>query len=399
MNAREKILLVSLIVILGGGAAIFGGKRWWWDPLQAYNAKIDTLNDEVTKAQTDVLHFQMGQKKLAQARLKSLPAKPEQAAPEYQLQYLMPLLIDSGLTVETTQQGTTSKNIKPVTPITGVTYVEHQIMNFRVLAHGELSNLVTALENMQKTPYEHRVTKLHVYRSEAGGTKENPELKIEMEIEVLLVAGTKNTPGTPLRTDLATPPPENRSYAKIANRDIFVGPLGPIVVYKEGPKPPDVVVTEDDGPKGPVEPDESTPAYIFLTHTSPDEQIAYLRNRVYAPVGSQEMKLNARRGSGYDTFKVTDEGGSFVFFRALLLRVEQRQIFIQIRDAVYTVAIGKSLADMNVYGFGESTYDLEDRGLFDRAFFKEEVEREKQEELAKQGKKDNKGKTPTKKGR
>lgn len=389
MNKREKILLAVLIVVVGGGFGGFGIMRWWWNPLLEYNAKIQTLSDEVGLKQADVDLFRLGQQKLNQARLKSLPADEYQASAEYQLQYLKPLLDESGLSVETITRGQTQRAMKPVTALQGVTTVNHKIMTFSVRAHGELSSLVTALERMQKTPYEHRTKTLTVYRSDATTKKGGNELKIEMEIEVLLVAGTKNTPGAPLHPELSPPTPADRLYAKIPKRDIFVGALPAEIVYeteKNNGKP--VVIVKK--PVVPPEPEETTPAYVFLTHTSPDEQIAYMRNRVYQPVGSQEIKLDARKGSGYDTFKVTDEVGSFLFFRAKLLRVEQRQVYIQIKDQVFTVGIGKSLGDMQRYGYNKSVIDLDDEGLIDLEFMKVEMAKDKQ---------DNKGKAPVKKGR
>lgn len=169
MNAREKLLLIALVGIVGLPGLFYGGKRFWWNPLMEYREQASKLQDDVDRVNEDVRRFREGQVNLNKARLRSLPASPEQASAVYH-KYLKELLIDSGLSVdETTPQNVVK--VKPAAPIPGVTAVGHQILPFTVRVNGELSALVTALEAMQKTPYEHRVKSLTVDRSEAAGGK------------------------------------------------------------------------------------------------------------------------------------------------------------------------------------------------------------------------------------
>src|SRR5262245_11034925 len=62
-------------------------------------------------------------------------------------------------------------------------------------------------------------------------------------------------------------------------------------------------------PNPPVEPKEKPApmvgeaAYAYLTHTSPDEQIVYLRQRLYVPTGRPEFKAAVN-----DRFQFVGEG-------------------------------------------------------------------------------------------
>jgi hypothetical protein len=382
MNTREKILLFALIGVVGLPALIYGGKRWWWDPLREYHAQAAKLQEDVNAINLDLENFHDGQARLNKARLRSLPADVDKASAEYNLQYLQPMLLKSGLAVEQVNAGKSVQKMKVVTPIQGVTTVGHQILTFTVRASGELPALITALERMQKTPYEHRIKSLTIDRAEpANSKKQSNKLNIQLNIEVLLVAGTKNTTSTTLDPTLVQPGPENRQYAEISKRNIFVGAL-----------PPDPVKTKPGNTD--YDPTENTPQYVYLTHTSPDEQIAYLRNRVS---DRPEIKVMAKPGSGYDTFVIRDEGREddkrrHEFFRAKVLKVEQRRIFIQIKDEVFTVQIGRPLSDMQIYGYNVSRIEMEDDGLFDPDFAKKEKARLPADQ------KDNKGNTK-KKGR
>lgn len=205
-----------------------------------------------------------------------------------------------------------------------------------------------------------------------------------MNIEVLLVAGTKNKPGSPLNSELIKALPDDRQYAQISMRNIFEGALPPPAWVDKTPKE---TVKKDEKPEPEIEPSEETPKYVYLTHTSPDEQVAYLRNHLN---DKGERKMMSTPGSGYDIFVLKDEAGEYTFFRAKVLKIQLREVFIQIKDEVYSIHIGQSLADMKLYGFGLSRIELEDDGLFDRAFMEEEMGKTKKTT------KDNKGKTKKK---
>ena len=408
MNPRERNLLIVLIAIVVGGVSLYAGVRFWLNPLQEYNRTIERMTQENADIDFQLATFNQERRKLTLARLKSLPANPELAAAEY-MAYLQPVLDKSGLAVEEMSHSQPQK-IKPVSAIPNIKEVGHQIMTFTVRARGDLKQLVKAMDLMQKTPYEHRIRNLTIDRVEISQKKDaSNKLMIQMIIETLLVAKTENKPGLPpginpmllitdeiagtslginfgmvaaalqLKQTLPTLP-ESRDYALIGDKNIFVGaiPYEPRPLAKKE-KEPDVEIA-----KGPEAPEENTPAYVYLTQTDPDQQTAYLRNRIY---GGAERKLVVNR-PGYEEFQVTDEVGSYVFFRGKILKVELRQIYFQVRNQVFTVQIGQSLAEARDYSFNRSWIDLEDEGLYDKLFEEKEMGKDK---------KDNKGKS-TKKG-
>jgi hypothetical protein len=381
MNARERTLLIALVAILASGVGVYTAKRWWWDPLQDYNRTIDRLTDENDQQDNKLATFQKERKKLVLARMKSLSPKSDQAASEY-MGYLESLLAPSGLKVEVLEKSSVQK-VKVVTPIPNVKEVGHQIISFTVRVRGELGQLVKAMEKMQKTPYEHRIRNLTIDRTDAAAKKDaSNKLTVGMIIETLVVAKSEKKTSLPPGFDsksLLVPTPPDRNYALIAEKNIFVGATP---------------YTPDTDPR----PTEDTPRYIYLTQTLPDQQTAYLRNRIYR---AAEMKVIANK-PGWDEFQVTDEFGNYVFFRAKVLKVEQRQMFFQVgrsrnadfpRNCVFAVQIGESLAQAKDYSFNKSRIDLADDGLYDKNFEMRETGEDPQDQT------DNKGKAPSKKGR
>jgi hypothetical protein len=381
MNARERTFLIVLVAVLASGAGLYAAKRWWWDPLQDYNRTIEKMTDENNEQDLKLATFQKDRKKLVLARMKSLSPKPDQAADQY-MAYLGPLLAKSGLSVDKMSK-TSDQKVKVVKPIPNVKEVGHQIITFTVRVHGELGQLVNAMEKMQKTPYEHRIRNLTIERIEQASKKDaGNKLTVGMIIETLVVA--KSEPKTSLPPDidpksLLAPTPPDRNYALIAERNIFVGATP---------------FTPDTDPR----PTEDTPRYIYLAQTEPKHQTAYLRNRIYR---TGEMKVIANK-PGWDEFQVTDEFGNYVFFRAKVLKVEQRQMFFQVgrsrdadfpRNSVFAVQIGEALAEAKDYSFNKSRIDLADDGLYDKNFEMRETGEDQQDQT------DNKGKAPSKKGR
>jgi hypothetical protein len=381
MNARERTLLIALVAILASGAGLYAAKRWWWDPLQDYNKTIERMTDEHEQQDFKLATFHKERKKLALARMKSLSPKPDQAAADY-MAYLEPLLAKSGLSVDKMTTNPVQK-VKVVTPIPNVKEVGHQIITFTVRVRGELGQLVKAMEKMQKTPYEHRIRNLTIDRTDMAAKKDGSnKLTVGMIIETLVVAKSEPKTSLPPGIDpksLLAPTPPDRNYALIAERNIFVGATP---------------YTPDMDPR----PTEDTPRYIYLAQTEPKHQTAYLRNRIYR---TGEMKVIANK-PGWDEFQVTDEFGNYVFFRAKVLKVEQRQVFFQVgrsrdadfpRNSVFAVQIGESLAEAKDYSFNKSRIDLADDGLYDKNFEMRETGEDQQDQT------DNKGKAPSKKGR
>jgi len=254
MNPRERNLLIVLAVILACGVGVYGIKRFFWDPLQTYNAEIDAMEKANAELSEKLDTFNRERKKLTLARLKSLPADTNQASAEY-MTYVRQVFESNGLSVEKVTPAAAVK-VKPSTPIPNVKEVGHLMMPFTVHARGELSNLVLAMEHMLKTPYEHRIRSVVVDRNMRTGS-DTTKLTIVMNIETLIVAKSKNQPGLLPGVDPAAvildvmasrgglmpipwgmvstsalhgttmPTPAGRDYAKIGDKNIFVGPQPP----------------------------------------------------------------------------------------------------------------------------------------------------------------------------
>ena len=159
----------------------------------------------------------------------------------------------------------------------------------------------------------------------------------------------------------AMPMPADRDYADIALKNIFVGAI---------PAPP-----PDKSPgsmsTGPKAPDEDVPKYIRLVTTVPGQKTAFLRNLIYK---TREMKLIAKPRSGYEIFRVTDEDGEYVFFKAKVLRVDSRDVYYQVKNQVYGIHIGQSLAEAMEYPLSiDQMDDLELNDVYDRDWAKEEM--------------------------
>jgi hypothetical protein len=384
MNSRERMLSIVLGVILGGGVLLFGGYFWFKKPLDTYNATIRSLQDEVDKKQFEFDTFQMERKKLVLARAKSLPPNPAEATNLYQI-YLQHVLTSSGLSVEDVSPSQASR-MKFQSTVPGIKEVGHQMMTYTVRARGDLASLVKAMEQIQSTPYEHRIKNLSVDRPDMirDSKESNPKLHINMMVETLLVAKSDAKTGMPPGFDAkyvildslaahggvaggwgllgnmvairaSMPVPKERSYYEIAMKNIFTGPVEKIQ-YKDVTVTTEVKVPierkKDLEPVGP-----HTPRYVFLTHTDPEQQTAYWRNRVSRGL---EQKLVAKPKSGYEHFKIVDDPGDYVFLKAKVIRVDLRTVFFQKEKTIYAWHIGTSLESAL-----ENYLDFDQRDILD----------------------------------
>jgi hypothetical protein len=398
MTQRDKSFLVILLsAVAGVGLASFLVYQWFWAPLRAYNATIDKMQDENEVLRREWNEFIKGKKRLDLAKLKSLPNKVDQATAEY-VPYLEMTLHDAGLTQLGQVTPQSAVKVKAPASVPEIKEVDHRVINFNVKATGDEAALVSALERLQKTPYEHRVKILTVERADKGYLPTaSKKLNIDLTIEVLLVAGNKNAMGlhpgidpqfylynhiaarygaapagwglwaSALAVIQATPQMDHRDYDQIAGRNIFVGA---IPIYTPGGKGP-LTEAELAALEALKQPPEFVPAYVRLTTVVPSMQEAYLFNRIF---GGREAKLMAKPGSGYDLFKITDEKHAFVFFMGKVLAIGNREMYFQVRDQVYTLHIGESLAKaMNNPLSVDDLLDLDIYELYDKEWAKEQT--------------------------
>jgi hypothetical protein len=199
MNARERMLLIVLVTVLGGGGLAVGTYQWYWKPLQDLNKQIAEIRHKRDDAQDQWSQFEIDQRKLLLARTKSLPADPAEAAFEYMTVYLQPLLNRSRMTGVAVQKSQ-AVDMKFTPSIPGVKKVGHQMMTFTVTAKGNWGQLIDVMEQLQRTPYEHRVRSLTVERENNTPSTfkdPSPKLRFTFSIETLLVAKTRSKPGFP----------------------------------------------------------------------------------------------------------------------------------------------------------------------------------------------------------
>ncbi len=358
MNPREKRLLFVLIAVVGVGGVALGTYLWFVKPLMAYNKTILTLSDDRDLEQLKLDTFELERKKLVWARLKSLPIKPEHASSEYR-NYLERMIQQTKLKLEFIRPAKEVK-VKPTSQFPTVKDVGHLLIAFNLSASGKLADLVKFMELLQSTPYEHRIKGMSIDRADNSYSKNASEtLKMNMTIETLLVAKNENMPGHPPGVDpkyrvydyiagrsglapmgwgiigsmvavkKASPMPDNRKYADIARKNIFVG-------YIPGLGP------EDSKDKYPG----NIPEYIKLVQTVPTSKEAYLLN-LFSRI--EEMKVSADPKTGFQERRIQDDKREYVFFDMKVLRVDSGMVYFQVRNQVYSITLGQSLADAVQY--------------------------------------------------
>lgn len=366
MNAREMRLLVGLLGMLGLGGGGILVYTWFYKPLLGYNVAIRKLNDNIEQKQV-LLDTTLDErsKLLARARLMSLSPSMDLARSEYH-KYLYPLLESCQFDIESFSLAP-STELKGTAPAAGGTAIKpgHQVVAFQLKAKVEMEGLVKALDLIQKTPLVHRIKLLTIDRDTAV-KKASDKLTIGMTIEALIVSKAEAHSDGPFAPDLrlimldtmsalyrgptalallpwivgptgplaqdrlAAESGYRREYADVAKKNIFNGrvPLPPYVEPKDTPSFEEP--TPDFDPRD----------YIRLDTTDPDGREAYLRNLVYK---TPPTKLRMGKWSGYDTFRIFSEYKTKVLVKGKVLRIDQRDVYFQVREEIYGIHIGQSL--------------------------------------------------------
>jgi hypothetical protein len=150
-----------------------------------------------------------------------------------------------------------------------------------------------------------------------------------MTLEVLIAAGMKpedKSAALDPDTSVKLPSPANsRQYKDIALKNIFLGYQPP-----PPPRPPEGDPTED-----------IIPEHVKLNLCEPTSGYATLKNLLFA---TNEMKLKSKKGTGYNTFQIRNATGTKTLVQATVLRIDQREMYFQVKDEVYGVHIGETIA-------------------------------------------------------
>ncbi len=393
MNARELRLLIVLGVILGGGGAAILVYQWFYKPLAEHNTALKKLQRDIDQKQAQLDSTLDDRKLLERARLMSLSPNPNMATSEYE-NYLGPLLLESGLDIDTFQPSVAAEPKAP--PGSGANAVKpgHQVVTFKVRARGELDGLVKTLEVLQKTPLVHRVKTLSIDRADTSAKSTSDKLIIGMIIEALIVNRAEPHADGPLAPDQRLIAMEalltlHHGPSGLSLMPWVVGPTGPVarqrlamesgyrhyadLVYKNvftGPVPPKAVPKEEETTPEP-DADIVVTEYIRLDTTDPDGKEAFFRNLVFKTV---PIRVKSVPRSGYDTFRVMNELKTKTVVKGKVLRIDQRDLYFQVGEDVYGIHIGQTLSDALRRPLSESEMArLKLTELYDAAWAAEEA--------------------------
>jgi hypothetical protein len=343
----QKIVLMLILGVVGVGVAIFIVKTWFLDPFLDYNQKIGSLESKVELVDGQIKSVLSGLKLMDEKRKISLPANQVTASAEYD-RYLVTLFQKSGLS-EVYVKGPPAADPKaaPAVPTaqTAPKKHGHTVLTYTVVAKGDLAGVVATLDGLQRTPVLHRVKGLQIGRQESSGKDPNSgKLRVEMTLETMIVAGVKPGYEPTLKADakLKLPTEYNpRRYQDIARKNIFIG----LTPQPTGPDP--TAITEEE---------ELIPEHVRLVSTEPTSSEAYLRNLIFRV---RETRVRTERG--FDTFRIMNEDGTKELLRAKVLRIDQRDMYFQVKERVYGIHIGQTVADAMRHSLSEA--ELKEKGL------------------------------------
>jgi hypothetical protein len=331
----QKTLLILIVGLVGLGFVFVFVQSWFLGPFADYNRQLAALDDELESKENQRKAIVRGQVLVKQKQALSLPASQVKASEAYD-RYLVSLLTASGLS-EVGVQGPPPADPKAA-PATAAPQgppkkAAHTILTYQVRAKGTLAAVVNALENLQRTPVLHRVKGMTLGRQDSSG-KESAAAKllVQLTVEAMIVAGVEADHRPKLEPETSKKLPTDalaRDYGDVAKKNIFTGPIPPPPV---APLLDTSLLTAEE---------EEIPEYVRLVHAEPTTQEAYLRNLIFQ---MRETRIKSKPGSGYDTFRIMNEDGTKEIMRATVLRIDQRDVYFQVKEDVYSVHIGGTIA-------------------------------------------------------
>ena len=326
MTQRDQKTLLMLVLGVGSvGVAFWLLYSYFLSPLAVYNTQITSLEDEIEAKEQQVNGVKRDRLMVQKARARSLPASQVKASGDYD-KYLRTLLQFSGLTeVDVTDPPhpvDAKAGIGAALALNAPKKPAHTILTYSVHAKGTLASVVNALENLQKTPVLHRVRNMELGRRNIAKDLTKDDLTVSMSVEAMIVAGTK--PGEEVKLEpnsMLKLPTEAypRSYDDMARKNIFIG-----FMPREA--------------TGSIE--NIIPEYVRLVLTDPTSGEAFLRNLLFR---TREMRLQSDKKGGFNTFQITTEDRSKVLVHATVLRVDQREVYFQVKVDVYGIHIGDTV--------------------------------------------------------
>ncbi len=372
MNPRERILamgLLGVLVLVGGYFALV--KPFYLDALRDRDANIARLKKDIRERYDRMAQIQRDMPKLQRWRqlsLPSVPSDPDLPRREYE-KYLYGLLLDSGFVATGVRVAAESPDVNSSPKLGLGTKKEpiYTLLPFKIVAHGDLSNLVEMMERFYRTGMLHRIKTLAIRRplTTTGPQQRTGELDFEMTVEAVIINGANNRSyllpnisrslltldvvtglwGGVGQVGLATPSPpgltlvpwavwaagptgvqgprilaqQTRQYASIAAKNIFTAPA-PVFVRERQ----DAEVTQ----------------FVKLNSISRDERRS--EACLYDVYNNRNTRLRAE--AGFNRFRVMDNEGETVV-GGTVIRIDERDLIFRVEENYYSIHVGQSLQD------------------------------------------------------
>ena len=374
MTQRDRQILVY---IFGGLAAVFLvgfiAFKFVWSPYRENLKTMARLERERDEKLVEVVTLTKGKKLLERARMQSLPGNLSKARFEY-LAFLHNELDECDLP---------RNEIREVTPeakTLGAAGAKkdapaHTVLAFHVRTAGTLPDFVAFLERMKTTPLLHRIKSFTINRPEQVGSQKGPsgKLDIAMVIEALVVnrsdnpserilgpdyrlaaldalAGLQRGPiglgmltwamgpaGPGARIALKSQLSE-RTYADLSYRNIFTGPVPPVVKKEEVSREADDAIDIRDWVR-----------LASITHREMDngriKYYAQLRNYFTDPNDAFVTYVKLSLDLGYRTFAIKNESLTKTVLRGHVLKIDQHHVYFQVGEDAYRLGLGEKVSD------------------------------------------------------
>jgi hypothetical protein len=353
MNPRERFLAMCVLGIVIVAGAAFLGYQFYMVPLQERDASIAALKLEIERKREDVRRVMADRPKLERWRQLSLPVDSDLARREYE-KYLSEQMRQSGFASGSFTVTPKAADTRTSPTLPGRKEPIYIRLTFTVLAHADLSSLVTFLDRFYHTGMLHQIKNLSIVRPLTTASQQRRyDLDINLTIEALIVTGAEGRsfllpalnrrvvaleaaaalrgapPGLALAAwaagptgpigprTLADPP---RQYASIADKDIFFGP------------PPGAPQRSKD--------DVDVIRYVYLTDITQtvSKTEAFLYDRY------NNLKTRLRSSAGFDSFRIRDGEGDTVL-QGKVIRINDRDLVILVEEKYYMVHVGESLRE------------------------------------------------------
>lgn len=344
MTQRERtlafLLLPPLLLFAGG----FFAYQLWLEPLRSREKQLVDVAAEIADKEVILKKHLDKKKELDRYKPISLPVETDLAGREYS-EELTQLLRESGFDAGTFS--ITPKVDNKSVPTLGKNKPVYTRLIYTLTAKGELAAVVDFMHRFYKVRLLHQIRNLTLRRPiQSGGANRSNELDVTMTVEALVLDNAEARK-TLLPEKTPELPPllaaEERNYAAIPGKDIFFGPPPPAAPPRAPSATDFAQFIKFDGftANGSGQTVTLFDAYNKQEVTiRPRADGDGYRVEVYYSVGSRQRSLRSGR-----TLDVMDEYGELQH-RWLVLRVTEREIYLQDEDSYYVVRIGQWLSEM-----------------------------------------------------